>query len=439
MNAGNLSFFPPWAESETLYSVCARFHQRSGFRLPCDTSVRLFGFPTASRYRQLPLGLAHFFYALSTDFPDATHILRERTIAPFYLALLDQTSQLEFFGIRNNPPGSTAFARFGVPGNLGITHHPLKYCAECIRNDHSTLGFSYWHIEHQYPGVWLCERHVQVLKSHHIDRSMFDAWITSPSPDQIPLDSGKQPDPWLLDTLRRLSYCISWMASQSSLTTLTLQTMIFHKLEAAAGSSDRKVICERLTREIQNLISRLLLAIDSPELRELGRLSWISSVFKPSYLHPLQLALPLSILYTSTELDCYLLNNQSQPDSYDLFGGGGHQHQEPVHERFQHTLMNGLNIQTSSTDLQISKSNLQALIETSPRYACWWKTARREYRRRLYRNFVISYVTSHPGISLREMQAAFPEKIRWIQANDNDWLLSFSRRGFRIPIQLELD
>lgn len=439
MNTASLSFFPPWAERETLYSVCARFHQRSGFRLPSDTSVLLFGFPTASRYRQLPLGLAHFFNALTPDFSDATHILRERTIAPLYLALLHHSSQQEFFAIRNNPPGSTVFSRFGVPGNLGITHHPLKYCAECIRHDHATSGFSYWHLEHQYPGVWLCERHLHVLKSDHIYRPMFDAWITSPSPDQLPRDSGKQPDPWLLDTLHGLSYCISWIASQSSLTTLTLQSMILHKLEAATGSSDRKIICERLTLEIQDVISRLLLAIDSPELRELGRLSWIPSLLKPSYLHPLQLAFALSILYTSTELDCYLLSNQSQADSHDLFGAGGQKNQEPPHERFRHTLMNGLNIQTSSIDLQISKSNLQALIETSPRYACWWKTARREYRRRLYRNFIISYVTSHPGISLREMQAAFPEKIRWIQANDNDWIQSFSRRGFRIPIQLELD
>jgi hypothetical protein len=44
-------------------------------------------------------------------------------------------------------------------------HHPLKACRLCMEEDHEAFGWSYWHLEHQYPGAWVCLKHALLLQA----------------------------------------------------------------------------------------------------------------------------------------------------------------------------------------------------------------------------------------------------------------------------------
>ena len=47
----------------------------------------------------------------------------------------------------------------GLPASRLRAHHPLKYCPDCLQQDQREHLVVYWHLEHQYPGVWTCRQH----------------------------------------------------------------------------------------------------------------------------------------------------------------------------------------------------------------------------------------------------------------------------------------
>lgn len=59
----------------------------------------------------------------------------------------------------------------GVPSKVGAdlvpvhiwSAHPLKACAICMRESLDQFGWTYWRLELQFPGVWVCLRHRQPL------------------------------------------------------------------------------------------------------------------------------------------------------------------------------------------------------------------------------------------------------------------------------------
>lgn len=58
-----------------------------------------------------------------------------------------------------------------MPSRVGAAH-PLKACGECIAEDRRKLGFSVWHVEHQWPSVWICRRHSRPLQVLRNDREL---------------------------------------------------------------------------------------------------------------------------------------------------------------------------------------------------------------------------------------------------------------------------
>lgn len=93
---------------------------------------------------------------------DANSLLKEQTLAPlfcFYLPV--HAPYLRSMMLTNN--GARAFrasqlASFGSGQSLG-----LKSCSLCVHNDISEYGVSYWHRNHQIPGVNACSRHGTTL------------------------------------------------------------------------------------------------------------------------------------------------------------------------------------------------------------------------------------------------------------------------------------
>ncbi|UUZ77528.1 hypothetical protein LP414_10400 [Polaromonas sp. P1(28)-13] len=43
-------------------------------------------------------------------------------------------------------------------------HARMKACEACMKDDCAAFGWAYWHVDHQYPGMWICQKHSQQLR-----------------------------------------------------------------------------------------------------------------------------------------------------------------------------------------------------------------------------------------------------------------------------------
>jgi len=90
-------------------------------------------------------------------------LLRDHSLVGFY----------HLFGELGRWNASVRCLSQSSPGNLKIAlgiissgfraHHPLKLCEECTRAQETELGFSYWVLQHQLPGVLTCPTHTRPL------------------------------------------------------------------------------------------------------------------------------------------------------------------------------------------------------------------------------------------------------------------------------------
>lgn len=148
-----------WLPNETLFSLCAREHICSGDFRSETTTARLFG-----RFRQgvrhdIPalldtyLGIAE---RLDTPFPD---LIKNHTILPFYLPWRSLKCEERVIAeIRSGRSGNVK-SLLGLMSSRFGADHPLKYCPMCCSADTARFSTTYWHLDHQYPGVWSCPAH----------------------------------------------------------------------------------------------------------------------------------------------------------------------------------------------------------------------------------------------------------------------------------------
>lgn len=96
-------------------------------------------------------------------FGTAQHIAKAQTLLRYFKPFLGLEQCANAVSAMRSP--SVAHLKF----NLGLltsrfrAHHPLKACTQCISNDRQETGWSYWHIQHQYPGVRVCPKHGTIL------------------------------------------------------------------------------------------------------------------------------------------------------------------------------------------------------------------------------------------------------------------------------------
>ncbi|MGB3071216.1 MAG: TniQ family protein [Ottowia sp.] len=141
-----------WLPGETFYSLCSRHHRFSGHPISAYTTKALFGHSQAGNQHDLPSRLDSFVERVD----DAEPIARQRTLLRFY-APFHKPSVVEDAVASMR---STSVARFKY--KLGIltsrfgAHHPLKACRACMASDNKNFGWATWHLDHQFPDVWVC-------------------------------------------------------------------------------------------------------------------------------------------------------------------------------------------------------------------------------------------------------------------------------------------
>lgn len=180
-NSGQLFESSPlldWLPDETFFSWVSRNHRLWGHDADWRTGQLLFGSRQAGIHHDLPNGLGIFSERTANQLGTAGAIARERTLLRYYGRFLSPGDEQEaVLALSGNSVAHLKF-RLGLLTSRFRANHPLKACTACMAADVQKHGWAYWHLQHQYPGVWWCNTHgiplrESLLKSTGVDRFLW--------------------------------------------------------------------------------------------------------------------------------------------------------------------------------------------------------------------------------------------------------------------------
>lgn len=153
-----------WRPEETLFSFASRYHHLAGQAHAEHTCRVLFGSRRGGIAHDLPDSIDEFVDRTRDHLDDdAKAIIRNRTILPIYLPFKPaRLAEQAICTLRGRGIGSLKY-RLGMLTSRFRAHHPLKACPRCLVEDVDTTYAPYWHLPHQYPGVWICQKHGHAL------------------------------------------------------------------------------------------------------------------------------------------------------------------------------------------------------------------------------------------------------------------------------------
>jgi hypothetical protein len=152
-----------WLPGETLFSLVSRHHYFWGYRLASQTCQRFFGHSRSGSQHDLPSRLSEFAARTGGHYGGAEEVARQRTILSYYGSFMDSNELQHFLTSMSGNSVAHLKLRLGILTSRFRSHHPLKACEACMASDRQEHGWAYWHIEHQYPGVWTCPIHKSIL------------------------------------------------------------------------------------------------------------------------------------------------------------------------------------------------------------------------------------------------------------------------------------
>lgn len=159
-----VTFFPMPYPGETLYSMIARYHIWSGNLNSKATLRDLFNTTSVTAGRELPANIN----LLLNNLPDkctltVDEIIKNHTLYRYYTAFLPSERATYIYDLMTEGNGSLIFTALGMCDNNMKIDSALKYCSLCVDNDRNNFGEAFFHIEHQVPGVLMCQKHTSEL------------------------------------------------------------------------------------------------------------------------------------------------------------------------------------------------------------------------------------------------------------------------------------
>lgn len=159
----NGPYLPRVFPGETLYSWCARYHRLSGNPTARQTSRQLFGSPHAGLRHDFPDHLDRFQKNTAGTLGTSDDLIDNRTIFGLHKPFLDEKIiSVAVHSMRTSSGRSVKVILGFAASQLGVAV-PLKLCPACIQEDIEQHQTSWWHLEHQYPAVRVCRRHMHLL------------------------------------------------------------------------------------------------------------------------------------------------------------------------------------------------------------------------------------------------------------------------------------
>ncbi len=162
-----ISFFPEPYEDEALYSIIARYHQRSGNTIIRESLSDLFDGKSVHASVVLARNLCAM--AEKTEpFGMEFEALLSRTLFPYYTVFAQQETYNKIYNWARNNEAGPVIALLGLFGGGVLQPETLRFCPECLLEELTEYGEGYWHLLHQTPGVLVCEKHFRRLLNSDI-------------------------------------------------------------------------------------------------------------------------------------------------------------------------------------------------------------------------------------------------------------------------------
>lgn len=217
-----------WLPGETLFSLVARHHHFRGNTLAAHTCEQFFGHPRAGSQHDLPSRLSHFVSRTGGCFGEVDEIAKEHTLLAYYAALLSAEELADVKACMAGESVAHLKLRLGILTSRFRANHPLKACETCIAADRANFGWPYWHLEHQYPGVWFCQKHGQLLRE-----SLLKA-------------TGVERFQWHLPAIESFRHWPAGVLSAMQCESAAIQSLSKQVLELVSQASDRSINTSRL-------------------------------------------------------------------------------------------------------------------------------------------------------------------------------------------------
>ncbi|MBP1763253.1 MAG: hypothetical protein H6Q65_311 [Firmicutes bacterium] len=153
-------YFPLPYEGEALYSVMARYSQRTGIKNHSDLSIMVFG-KLSTRCNVLTANKIDAFLENTQLIRcySADDIIYNNTAFYPITSFLDAAKQRQVYSkMRKSDRGSCITMLSGM-NQLTTMKGTLKYCPTCLAEDLQKYGEGYWRTIHQVPGVNVCPTH----------------------------------------------------------------------------------------------------------------------------------------------------------------------------------------------------------------------------------------------------------------------------------------
>lgn len=164
-----------WLPDETFFSLVSRHHQFWGHVTSAQTCQLIFGSTRAGTHHDLPNSLGAFAQRTNALLGEVDFIARERTLLKFYGAFAPSSETENAVACMSGASVVHLKLRLGILTSRFRANHPLKACPQCMEQDLRATGWAYWHLKHQFPGVWMCTTHKQpllqsTLKANGVER-----------------------------------------------------------------------------------------------------------------------------------------------------------------------------------------------------------------------------------------------------------------------------
>lgn len=284
-----ISAFPDPYPDELLYSVCARYCERVGYRNLLRPLQELFGESVRHVGLDIPGHLGHLVNVLPEGHSyTVKDWIEKHTLFPFYRTFMPEERAIGLEHDMAHETGPGMMRRAGL-GKIRVPRpHFMRFCTQCVVDDRTQVGEPYWHRLHQIPGVLMCPTHGVFLQESKVSawyRQSGRALVSAREAVVRARARGAQTQREGSQHLMNLVHDARWILGQSQLVPQLDQirrryvsVLIDHGLAYPKGKIKR----QRFTEEMRDFYTDEILERLECSLAENSDASWLLRLLAPN-------------------------------------------------------------------------------------------------------------------------------------------------------------
>ncbi|WP_457334907.1 hypothetical protein [Rhizobacter sp. P5_C2] len=411
----------PASETETLFSICARYHRLSGRSDSKSTAVELLGHRRASSLHDFPVGLGHLEQVSGGAIRPTLELLRQRTVLAAVWPFTDRGWQDKVLRQSTLAPTKGVQQAPGMRWNALPNRIFLRHCRDCLDED-LRKGVPVWRNEQQWPGMWACLRHSAPLASLDL-RAGSNEWAlpSEPASTRRSHDLSKES----LTILLNLARAVVWLSSKKTLSVPALGVLVRSRLaQTGFAITDITTTSADLNRFNELRVLRLVATGAAHFVSLPHDARWIREVLVDRRAsHPTKWAILLSSSgpCDSVSLDAEYAEAAGRVTVHGLTGiPAARRSRAPqrLYEalRFHHLLADACKA------CDMTRDEAERWVRRDKALHEMWREAKLARRKAESRLAVLAFREANPNALRSDYFQKCGPHARWLQLNDKSWI-----------------